>query len=228
MRARGMEAVDGRPLSFTVRLRMRCLFAAPTLVATIAVAGPPPDLPVHILDSAASLKKPATTALTLGDLRILLENTTLSDVLRAAPSGSILASGAGGDRIFWVCFTDLEPRGKSRLWIISSDEMGGPSQEITEVAAIQLDKASATRDCPTLPKSLKPISLGLGFWLGSPHLELVRALGVSRGVGEWEGRRYSGKRAGSCDGGFDVMNWIATKTTRDHLIAIYVGQTTTC
>jgi hypothetical protein len=166
--------------------------------------------------------------LTLGDLGLSLEKTTLNDVLRAAPSGSIVGSGEGGERIYWVCFTDPEPRGGSRLWIISSAEMGGPTQEITEIAALQLEQASATPDCPILPKSLKPISSELGFWLGSSHRDLVRAMGASRSAGGWEAHRYSGKLAGSCDGGFDVMNWIATKTADGRLIAIYAGQITSC
>jgi hypothetical protein len=201
---------------------------AAILVVTLAVAGPPPALPKHLLDAAASLKKPAATALMLGDLRVSLEKTTLSDVVRAAPSASIVASGAGGERIFWVCFTDLEPHGASRLWVISSAEMGGPTQEITEVAALQLELPTATPDCPTLPKAFKPVSLDRGFWLGSSHHDLGRDMGASHNIGGWEAHRYSVKVAGSCDGGFDVTNWIATKAEGGHLVAIYAGQTTSC
>jgi hypothetical protein len=220
-----------RPLNFTVRLLVKrfLVFGTAALATAIAVAGPPPNLPVHILDTAASLKNPATRGLTLGALNVSFEETTLSDVLRVASAGSITHSGKGGESIFSVCFTDADSQSPSRLWIISSAEMGGDSQEVTQIAAIRLARGSPTADCPLLPDALKPISLDAGLWLGSPHRDLVRAFGsASHTVGGWEAHRYSGKVPGSCEGGFDVMNWIAAKTQQDRVTAIYAGQITSC
>ncbi len=231
LRSRRLLGVGGRPLNIVVRLLMKRFLASGVvaLAAAIAVAGPPPNLPIHTLDWATSLKRPATGGLTLGALHVSLEETTLRDVLRAASIGSIKPSGEGGERIFWICFTDDDSRPASRLWIISSAEMGGDTQEVTEIAAVRLDRGLPTADCPVLPNSLRPISLDGGLWLGSPHRDLVRAFGAaSQEVDGWEAYRHSGKLRGSCEGGFDVMNWIAAKTERDTVAAIYAGQITSC
>lgn len=63
----------------------------------------------------------------------------------------------------------LTEKPPQRLWIIASGEMGGPENDITEVMG-QVTAEEPTVDCPSLPKSLQPVRLSSGIWLGAPSI----------------------------------------------------------
>ncbi len=226
-----LSAVLGRPLNFTVRLlvkRLLLLGAVVTFVASVN-AEPPPRLPFESVDWPASLKHEPSKGVTLGALRVTFETTTLSEVHKAASTGAIAHGGKGGDSMSWLCYSIPRSDGVDRVWFISHGEMGGPERSVTAFAATRLENVPVSAECPALPAKLQPLTLDRHIWLGNSDAQLHRYLGSPSHEGaSWRAYKFQTKVKGNCEGGFDMLNWLFTKSAQGHVTSLYAGQVTSC
>src|SRR5579863_4413362 len=79
------------------------------LGAAAMTATSPPVIDAHISESAAAWRAVAkpSDGLSIGTLKVQLEQTTLSEVLRTVGSGSINHQGDASESIYWLCYTGL-------------------------------------------------------------------------------------------------------------------------
>jgi hypothetical protein len=203
------------------------------LFVTAAAATLPPVVNESISESEKSWR--ATTkpseGLTMGRLKIQFEKTTLPEVLSAIKLGSIQHQGDAGDSVSWLCYTALTHGYNARIWIESSDEMGGPGEAVTDVAIQKITDGRSPADCPILPKQYEPLSFNNGVWLGTPNgtVKNVFPSGLLRS-GQLAFIGYQGKVAddGHCDGGYDLLNSLYLTFKAGLVIAMDAGQVTSC
>ncbi len=196
-----------------------------------AFAGtPPPQTPFDAITWKATMKKKPSTGLTMGSLHVRFERTTLDDVRRAVSIGDISHQGDAGESIYWLCYTNANPRRVERIWIVAHGEMGGSEHRITNISAQLLPNESATTDCPAVPGKMKPLSLSSNLWLNTSAGDARTSLGpASHQKGPWLSFNYQGKVPGNCQpDGFDLMNWLAFRTAQGRIVAISAGQVTSC
>ncbi len=156
------------------------LFVAAVCASNLALARPvpPPGPPTLKTMPPATLKRLPVSALTLGSLKVELEQTTLAEVKALAGNGRIDAYGEQGSRLYWLCYTVESQDTLQQVWLISDAEMGGPEHRITEVQAQSAsDVGRAPTACPLLAANLQPLALDGRLWLGSSQRMLRTALG---------------------------------------------------
>jgi hypothetical protein len=199
-------------------------------IAAVAIAAtPPPEQPFESRDWPATLSKAPSTGVTLGVLRIQFEQTTLDQVRRQALQGKVAHQGDAGNSIYWLCYTNKREHIAERIWLISNGEMGGRGHAVTSVIVSRVKLAAPTTDCPALPATMRPASFDSNAWLGSSDRALENAFGSPSHLKEsWRSYDFQTKVQGSCDGGFDRMNWLLTKSQNGKVISIYAGQVTSC
>lgn len=155
-----------------IRSAALTLFAsAAALSAGLCLAEAPPVVPEWSAERGLSSKPPAGTGITLGSLRITLEQTKLTQVQQAL-GGRIAHHGDAGDSLYWLCYT--LPEMKQRLWL-AYDEMGAGS--INHIyAAVSTQPAS--QSCPVPKVAIKqPPALDNGLWLGATQAQVNSTLG---------------------------------------------------
>jgi len=198
-------------------------------MGSVLAGTPPPKLPSDNVSWPASMKRPPTRGIVLGKLSVAFEKTALAEVLEAAPRGFIQHQGDAGDSIYWLCYTRAGANVAYRLWIVSDGEMGGNKHAVTMVTAQRITDAEPTKDCPALPASLQPVSLDVPIWIGTTDREVERVLGPpSHRQGMWGRFDYQGKVPGPCQGGYDMYNWLWTRSEHARISGISAGQVTTC
>jgi len=207
--------------------RSSLFFGSFSIVFSATAAVPPPEGAFDAIEWPASLQEAPSKSATLGAFVIQFENTTLAQVLSEASIGTIAHQGDAGDSVYWLCYT--QPGAGVRIWIISNGEMGGDRHSVTGVAAEQFKTAQPSTDCPALPVQLRPVSLANRLWLGSTDVEIQRVLGTpSHQAGAWRTFDFQGKRQGKCEGGYDVYNWLWTRSDKGRVNRIDAGQITSC
>lgn len=193
--------------------------------ATAAV--PPPKEAFDAVGWPASLKEAPSESLTLGTFVIQFEKTTLAQVMSEASIGTIAHQGDAGGSEYWLCYS--QPSAGVRIWIISNSEMGGNEHAVTGVVAEQLKTVRSSKDCPALPVQLQPPSLANQLWLGTMDLEIQSVLGMpSHQAGAWRTFDFQGTKKGKCEGGYDVYNWLWTRSDKGRVNRIEAGQITSC
>jgi hypothetical protein len=201
---------------------------------TSAVAAtPPPHGPVFdAMTWPATLKQASTKGVTLGELRVQFEETTLSQVERAASIGTVAHHGDAAESTYWICYTISGPGEAERIWIISNGEMGGREggeHAVTGIAVVRLKHKQPRADCPLLPGNLQPVALDDRIWLGASSAEVKSAFGVpSHVAGAWWEFDYQSKVPGNCDGGYDLLNSLTIKLDEGHVNTIFADQVTSC
>jgi hypothetical protein len=202
------------------------------LAATSAAAQtPPPRLPFASGSwKPLSTAKPAT-GLKMGALDVRFEKTTLNAISNKAGTGKIFHQGDAGESIYWLCYTVHVQPLVERLWLVSYGGMGGPEHAVTSITGQQLQPtAQPTDDCPALPSTLQPLSLGRNVWLGATDTAALKILGRSSyQKGQWWSFDYQGKVQGNCQpNGFDLINWLFFETAQGRIVLISAGQVTSC
>lgn len=193
--------------------------------ATAAV--PPPEGAFDAIVWPASLKAAPSESATLGEFVIQFEKTTLAQVMSEASIGIIAHRGDAGGSVYWLCYS--QPNVGVRIWVISSGEMGGDRHSVTRVVAEQFKTAQPSTDCPELPVQLQPLSLANHLWLGSMDVDIQRVLGMpSHQDGAWRTFDFQGKTKGKCEGGYDVYNWLWTRSDKGRVNRIDAGKITSC
>ena len=210
---------------------MKTTFVLPLLFGCVvgsAAPAPPPTQPFEARTWSASMKRKPTTSAMFGKWLVRFEQTTLPQVLSRASAGSIAHTGDAGESVYWLCYT-LPGQKPSRLWVISSGEMGGPERAITGITVAALNPGEPVAECPALPVHMQPVSLQRNIRIRMSERALTRALGTpSHRSGDWISYDFEGKSPGNCPGGFDVMNSLTIKLHQGRVEAIFANQVTSC
>lgn len=112
------------------------------------------------------------SAIQLGPLSVVLEETTLSDVRELLGAGRI-DHLPGADRgLAWLCFTV----GSERLWLANNPTHGGFA--IQDVSAIAQPGASPSAACPKLAVDPARLALDDGIWLGRTTAAVQKIIGA--------------------------------------------------
>lgn len=198
--------------------------------STCSADTPPPTQPFTAMSWPALSENKPTIGLDMGAFRIEFEKTTLAMAIDAAGVGKIEQHGDAGEHILWVCYTLATPKQDERVWLISSEEMGGPKHAITAVSAQILLSKEKNDDCPSLPLVMQPVSFNNGIWLGEKQSNAIKILGKpSHQDKSWTIFDFKGTIAGTCEpDGYDVMNWFLFNTQNGRLKTILAGQVTSC
>jgi hypothetical protein len=202
-----------------------------TMLAMGARAEPPPSLPFTTVDWVASMPKAPTKGVSLGDFRIQFEATTLGEVQRAVSVGAVAQRGDAAEHALWLCYTVGDSGMPGRIWLISDGEMGGDAHVITGITVTRTADERPSPDCPALPSIMHQIHFDVPIWLGSEDAQIDAALGKPSHVqGAWKAYNFQTKARddGQCDGGYDMLNWLFTKSKSGKIISIYAGQVTSC
>jgi hypothetical protein len=210
-------------------------FALSSLVcgATALASTPPPTADESISQSNASWRatsKPSS-GMNMGNLKIKFEETNLAQVMRATGLGNIEQQGDAGEHVLWLCYTAVTDSKSLRLWIESSGEMGGPNNDITEIAVRLVPNGLVPSDCPVLPKRFAKLNFGRRPWLGASEEAVKRTFGVGLvQAGKQYFIGYDGKVSddGKCEGGYDLMNSMYFTFEAGIVVAIDAGEVTSC
>lgn len=207
--------------------RSSLFFGSFSIACSATAAVPPPMGPFDVIEWPATLKEAPSQGATLGAFVIQFEKTTLAQVMSEASVGTLAHRGDAGASVYWLCFS--QPSVGVRIWIISNAEMGGDSHYVTSVVAEKLKTARPSSDCPALPAQLHPVSFANHLWPGSTDIDIQRVLGMpSHQNGAWRTFDFQGRKQGKCEGGYDVYNWLWTRSDNGRINRIDAGQTTSC
>lgn len=210
--------------------RVVCFVFLSSSFATSFAITPPPAIPFSSFPQETALQSSPLTELTMGSLRVRLEETSLDEVRAAASAGAIEHQGDAGESIYWLCYTNLKPTPAERIWLLSDGEMGGDVHRITGVSAQRLPGAQATADCPALPVKFTPLKLESRIWLDMPPQVARIKLGMfSFKSGNWESYDYMGKVPGKCAGdGFDLTSSLMLQVVKGRIHSLRINRITSC
>lgn len=112
------------------------------------------------------------SAMQLGPLSVMLEETTLSDVRELLGVGRIDRMPGAERGLAWMCFTI----GPQQVWLANNPAAGGFA--IQQVAAMVQPGASPSAGCPKLVVDPARLSLDDGIWLGRTTAEVQKIIGA--------------------------------------------------
>ena len=140
---------------------------------------PPPGLSPELREpTPATLVDRPAPGVTLGSLRVSLEETPMAAVLKAAGRGTLDRKGD----VVWICYT-VPGKAPSRLWLMSDSDEGS----VYGVSVFRLAAGvGPAKRCPSLPAKLRPATFDRGLALGMSAAQLTASLGeVSRKSKNW-------------------------------------------
>lgn len=188
----------------------------------------PPSAPFDAIGWKPTATTKPSLGIKMGTFEVKWEETTLASVLAAAGRGAIQHQGDAGESVYWLCYT-VEGAHGHRLWVMAHGEMGGPEHAVTSITAEALKDAKGEKDCPILPVQLQPVVLSQGLWVGASEVNAQKILGQpSHTEGPWSSFDHWSKMPGTCDGGFDLTNWLLYKVNKGRLVTVMAGQVTSC
>jgi hypothetical protein len=187
------------------------------------VSMPPPELP-RSDKLRAKLHSSPLTKISLGTQDVLLESTTLKDVIRSVGVGTIEHRGDAGDSQYWICYTASAGKKSQRIWIMSG-EMGGDQHDVNSFHAEEVESPTKSNLCPELPANLTPMSFGRSIWIGSSMRQITDWLGESSvSTNGWSFYSYSGP---SSLKDFDEATFIAVRYINGRVVSLFASKTTT-
>lgn len=204
------------------------LLVATTTSAASQTSGlpiPPPDTPIESANLKPTLHRPPSVGISLGDLHVRFEKSTLADIQQKIGAGIIAHRGDAGDSLTWLCYTIPYVHDTTRLWL-SSGELEGNTYVSSATAELSHGAIPATSQCPDLPLRFRHIALDHALWLGMPNARFDKALGNPSH--EREGWRMFNYLAPIDRGRCEQQNWLWTHSTDDQVTRIDVGQTSSC
>lgn len=111
-----------------------------------------------------------------GKLKIIFEETRLTDVAKAVGAGRIEHQGDAAGSYYWLCYRFEQDGRIAFAGIFANGEMGGTDHKITDVMLTE-DAPEPAAQCPLLPQKLTPVALDLGLSLGSDRDDFTDTLG---------------------------------------------------
>jgi hypothetical protein len=136
------------------------LKAAPYLFALLSIPAsaesvPPPNRGIDEVPVPTLTRKPVTK-LMVGNLRVVFEKNTLSQIINVIGVGRVEHQGDASESISWICYTIPNQSVPQRIWI-SAGEMGGSEHRVDGVNALQSEAIKSSDGCPTLPQNFLPV-----------------------------------------------------------------------
>lgn len=206
---------------------MSCLIALPSLPA-LAESVLPPNRGIDVAPVSTLTSKPVTK-LMMGNLKVVFEKSTLSQILNEIGIGRIEHQGDASESISWICYTIPNKPLSQRVWI-SAGEMGGSEHRVDGVQALQSEAIKSSEGCPTLPQRFFPIQFDKGLWLNKSPAGLKKVLGKpSVNKQSWWSYSYAGKKSGLYDGklvDYDVMSLFEAQVKGGVITSINATQVT--
>ena len=191
-------------------------------VQAVEGSTPPPALP-KTGNLRAKLHSSPITKIALGKLDVILETTTLKDVLRSAGVGAIEHHGDASESRYWICYAVTSGNISQRIWIMSG-EMGGDQHDVNSFQVEEAVSPTKSNLCPELPAHLTPMSLGKSIWIGSSQRQIKDWLGESIATTNgWSFYSYSGP---SSLKGFDEATLIGVRIINGRVVSLFTSKTT--
>ncbi len=183
---------------------------------------PPPPFDEHALERAPpTVVKRLATRFSLGAFAGRFEETNLGTIREAVGEGAIQHQGDAAGSLYWLCYR----RAQHRLWVVSSGEMGGPDQLVTEIVEELAEKdAGAATDCAVIPEKFAPAVFDGELHLGMSRQEVIAALGTPS---KSEAAQILYSHEGKLADGFDETAWLILGFREDKLVSMRGGKTTT-
>jgi hypothetical protein len=183
---------------------------------------PPPDLP-RSENLRAKLHSSPITKISLGKLDVILETTTLKDIIRSAGVGTIEHNGDASESQYWICYTATAGNKFQRIWIMSG-EMGGDQHDVNSFQVEAAVLPTKFNHCPELPAHLTPMSFGKSIWIGSSQRQIKDWLGESIATTNgWSFYSYSGP---SSLKGFDEATLIGVRIINGRVVSLFASKST--
>jgi hypothetical protein len=202
-------------------------------VAPSFVSGslPPPKLGDETVTISPTVSRDLVRELHLGNYVALFEKTSLREIRDKVGAGSLEHVGDAADALEWLCYS----LPGQRVWLVST-EMGGSNAALMNVIADAISPSAPLEpSCPTIPSTLRPLSLPFG-WIGSPVSVLRDSLGKPSGTrGDWLIYYFAGKESGPYqDPGdavpamvdYDVSAYVEVRVQKGKVIALRASHLT--
>lgn len=173
------------------------LLVSCVLFVNDAFSQSPPPLREQVPVVDDHLVKEPTAGVRIGKLRVLFDSTKMADIGVELHNVITTHERTPYGGFTWLCFTVVEARASSRVWVESDDEMGGSDQVVTGIYTASLsENVKPTSQCPALPGGGGTVTFDSDLKLGSSIEDLRRALGSapSTNQGWW---RYLNDDSGS-------------------------------
>ena len=198
--------------------RLSALLLAGATAAFADPVVPPPAWPA-VKDNPVTLASDPVRPLMLGTLRVSLDGSTLADTRTAIGAGVAQRQGKGTDSLDWLCYTVSDAAPVQRLWLTSSELSRG---RIDAVVAAELPAgAAASPQCPDLPARFKPVRFDDGLWLGTPSVELRKALGIPAKTGPHFSSLFQGQT-----GNLQMVSSTVIEFKGPRAVSLYVAHST--
>ncbi|HEY8974746.1 MAG TPA: hypothetical protein VIN75_11050 [Burkholderiaceae bacterium] len=198
--------------------RLSALLLAGATAAFADPVVPPPAWPA-VKDNPVTLASDPVRPLMLGTLRVSLDGSTLADTRTAIGAGVAQRQGKGTDSLDWLCYTVSDATPVQRLWLTSSELSRG---RIDAVVAAELPAgAAASPQCPDLPARFKPVRFDDGLWLGTPSVELRKALGIPAKTGPHFSSLFQGQT-----GNLQMVSSTVIEFKGPRAVSLYVAHST--
>jgi len=219
-----MAEKKSAPVSAVLTLAITALLVLYSqLVHSVDDSIAPPILP-RVDKLREELRSAPETRITLGNLDVILESTTLKDILRSAGAGTIENRGDASESQYWICYTATAGKKTQRIWIMSG-EMGGDQHDVDSFHAEEDVSPAKSNRCPELPAHLIPMSFGKSIWLGSSQRQINDWLGEpSLTTNGWSFYSYSGP---SSLKDFDESVLIGVRIINGRVVSLFASKTTT-
>lgn len=198
---------------------------------------PPPDYPAAALSHLKpNISRPPAMRLRLGKVDVVLEETTLSEVIEKIGLGLHLHQGDAAESVDWVCYTFRLGGSLGRVWLTSSEMHGGSVVDGATITLLPPTGNSAPSQCPVLPTRYAPVSLDGGITAGMDDAALVSRLGVPARrrkdlaiylyAGPVVGENSADHKAPDRASDFEVTSMLAAQVEHGRVRRIWVRKTT--
>ncbi|HYW04529.1 MAG TPA: hypothetical protein VFA86_11375 [Gammaproteobacteria bacterium] len=187
---------------------------------------PPPGLGYSSATQGPESATAPVRYVAFGAVPVVLEQSTLDEVRRAAGRGQIEHKANPDGTEHWLCYT----LAKERVWVVSDGTAGGPDHRVTEVSADRIEDVRPVDGCPELPDSLQPVSVNGEVWIGTAEDTARAILGQPASqYGWWQAFEHRSQLPGSCEpAGYDRLNWLMLEMEKGRVVAVRAGQVTSC
>lgn len=208
------------------KLMMTCLLFVSLLNASEGVDADrnlPPIFPLTVAP-AATFKKPPVKSISMGNIVVQLEVTTLNDILSKIGTGKIQHRGDAAESVHWICYFIPSSASNARIWLMSGEIHGGTVGSIA-VRLLSSDD-TATPSCPTLPMKYSPIQFEQNIGLESKESDLRRTFGKPSLVANDWIHFDSEQEVMLNSKQFTELGSLSARMINDRIVELWVAKTT--
>ena len=176
--------------------------------STIASSFPsiPREKKNEIYDFSPTLKSAISSEFYLGKFKVVMEKTTLKQIISALGVGRVQSEDYSGWTENFVCYDGTFWKKKFRVWITEGG-IGAREVEFLYVKEIREGKKNKQSVCPALPIAFSKISVKGETWLGLTKEKAQAVIGKPSAIkGSWLRYLYDENlpKDGSLTSSFDL------------------------